>query len=97
MKPTLTASPYALVEVRDQATTAEQAPGGREHPPARRGDEGGPLGGPEVSGSGHVAARTPRRELARSREAPGQARLGDGKGRLGNGNAGDPVTRRGRS
>ena len=192
MKPTLTASPYALVEVRDQATTAEQAPGGREHPPtrrgdeggppgdpddypgsqghypgnrgedypkggrryprnrahyprrthyprtdsgsprsrpqahatsprraprdhrgrgrvpsgsaaggrdhpARRGDEGGPLGGPGVSGSGRVAARTPRRELALPREAPGQARLGDGKGRLGNGDAGDPATRRGRS
>ena len=41
MNPTLTASLYAVVEVRGQATTAEQAPGGREHPPARRGDEGG--------------------------------------------------------
>ena len=40
MRPTLTASPYALVEVRGQATTAEQAAGGRDHP-ARRGDEAG--------------------------------------------------------
>ena len=199
MNPTLTASLYALVEVRGQATTAEQAPGGREHPPARRGnegrppgdpddypgsqghypgnqgddcpksgrrypgsqrcyprnrthcprrayyprmdsgsprsrpqayatpprraprdergrgrvpsgpaaggrrhparrgDEGGPLGGPEVSGSGHVEAWTSQWELALSRKAPGQARLGDGKGRLGNGDTGDPATRRGRS
>ena len=79
-----------------QTTTAEQAPGGRDHP-ARRGDEGGPLGGPEVSGSGHMEARPPRWELALSREAPGEALLGDGKGRIGNGNAGVPAKGRGRS
>ena len=96
MNPALTASLHAVVGVRGQTTTAEQAPGGRDHP-ACRSDEGGPLGGPDVSGSGHVEARTPRWELALSREAPGEARLGDGKGRIGNGNAVGPAKGRGGS
>ena len=50
-----------------------------------------------MSGSGHMEARPPRWEFALSREAPGEARLGDGKGRIGNGNAGVPAKGRGRS
>ena len=50
-----------------------------------------------MSGGGHMEARPPRWELALSREVPGEARLGEGKGRIGNGNAGVPAKGRGRS